>query len=65
MSGWTHPICDDCWDDRNPERLASRVQQGDIEHCCFCGRHTTSGIYIREEPDAIEDHVPHHPARDR
>lgn len=56
MSGWTHVICDDDWDERNPDRPSPRRGAGPLEHCCYCGRHTASGIYVRDDPAAIPDH---------
>ena len=50
MSNWTHNICDDCWDKLNPDRLSSRVNEGYTEHCCWCGKFTNSGIYLRHDP---------------
>ena len=60
MSDWTHAICDDCWDDRRPDTPAPRMTAGEIEHCCYCGRHTASGIYVRDDPASIADHDEHH-----
>jgi hypothetical protein len=59
MSAWNHAICADCWDARNPDHLAGREVGGEIEHCCYCGRHTESGLYVRDDPATIEHHVPH------
>jgi len=47
---WTHPICEACWSERNPNREPVTVNNGNIETCCYCGEHTKSGIYIREDP---------------
>lgn len=59
MSEWTHPICDDCWDDENPTRPSPRRGEGDDENCCFCGLGTTSGIYVRKDPDEAPHHSYH------
>jgi hypothetical protein len=54
MSNWTHAICDDCWDERYPDRNKSpRRGMGDLEMCCWCGKDTNSGIYIREDPNVV------------
>jgi len=53
VSDWTHAICDDCWDEKHPDRPAPRKGQGPIEHCCYCGDHTTSGIYVRDDPATV------------
>lgn len=51
-NNWTHPICDDCWTLRHPDRQAVRVvgTWGDVEQCCFCRHATRSGIYVRQDP---------------
>jgi hypothetical protein len=48
--GWTHAICDDCFNHRKPGHHPVRVKDPDREQCCDCGRPTTSGIYIRDDP---------------
>ncbi len=50
MSEWTHIICDDCWDARHPINPSRRLDSGDEGVCCFCGKQTYSGIYVREDP---------------
>jgi len=52
---WTQPACDSCWGQRNPGRIATRVR-GDYresEVCCYCGRGTRSGIYVRVDPTTV------------
>jgi hypothetical protein len=53
--GWTHPICEDCWQQHNPGRPAARLMDGlaDQEQCCRCGRITTAGIYVRANPATV------------
>jgi hypothetical protein len=51
--GWTHPICDECWTKRNPGRMPCRGLLVDVEKCCYCGKETKSGIYIREDPTKV------------
>ena len=53
MSQWTHSICEDCWDKKNPTKLADRHGPGDDDICCFCQKKHNSGIYIRENPDNL------------
>lgn len=55
MSAWTHNICPTCWNARNPLRAAVLVELtgADFEVCCFCGRTTTSGIYLRHDPKTL------------
>ncbi len=50
MVSWMHVICVDCWQDRNGNRQAVTINPPEKKDCCFCGRPTTSGIYIRENP---------------
>jgi hypothetical protein len=59
LSDWTHAICEVCWAERYGDQIASRVTPPEIEHCCYCGRHTTSGRYVRDDPNAIDGHEDH------
>ena len=56
MSSWSHTICDDCWNVRHPNRQAvkGRFYEVEPELCCFCGRPTTSRIYVRHDPAVLE-----------
>jgi NADPH-dependent 7-cyano-7-deazaguanine reductase QueF len=47
---WTHSICDECWEDRNPDRVSHKILNPTVEACCFCGKSHDSGIYIRYDP---------------
>lgn len=49
MSKWSHNICVDCWNEKNPDRAPVKLTQAEAEICCFCGEFTTAGIYIRED----------------
>jgi hypothetical protein len=60
MSGydWTSPICEDRWwqdygmgGRRDPSRLTAEARE--VERCVFCGRETTSGIYVRVDPATV------------
>lgn len=49
MTPWTHAICDHCYSiryDVTPVRV-----KPETETCCFCGKDTRSGIYVRQDPD--------------
>ena len=52
---WTHTICCDCWDKKNPDRpttAETRANDSGVdERCCYCGQHTRTGIYIRDSID--------------
>lgn len=50
---WTQPICDPCWISRHPARPSTRLLSPDAETCAFCGRQTTSGIYVRVDPKTV------------
>lgn len=52
---WTQPICDTCWQERNPAREPVRVALGNrtAEVCAYCGTSTPSGIYVRANPDTV------------
>jgi hypothetical protein len=59
--GWNHPQCYPCWFKRwGLTREPVRFRQGeDVKNCCYCGRPTGSGIYIRERPgSAVIPHCP-------
>jgi hypothetical protein len=51
-STWTHSICRHCWNVTHPDRptLFPGIQ-GEPDTCCRCGIWTTSGIYVRANPD--------------
>lgn len=49
---WTQPLCEACWDDRRPGHIPAR-SMGAVETCCLCGAATTSGIYIRMDPQTV------------
>lgn len=55
-SKWTHPICEGCWNERHPDRLATKIAEDirDLERCCFCAAQTRSGIYVRHDPKKLE-----------
>lgn len=52
MHKFTHTICEGCWDKKNPGRQALRVSANytEAEPCCFCGKQTNAGIFVREDP---------------
>jgi hypothetical protein len=56
---WTQPVCTTCWDDEHPFRHPVRIANPDTETCCYCGTPTTSGIYVRVDPDTVP-----HPTND-
>lgn len=59
MSRWTHAICDPCWDKHYSPRLPVRLNvtgnaDEPAELCCFCGRVTLGGIFVRADPSAVK-----------
>ena len=59
MSQWNHPMCDWCWYRDYGERVPVRLKEPDKEVCCWCGRRTSSGIYVRADPVGVAKHHPH------
>lgn len=55
MANWTHPICQADWDRTHPDREPVRLRREhrDPEICCFCGKPTIDGIYVREDPGVL------------
>ena len=53
--GWTHRICEECWNKRNPDREPVKVksQYDELKPCCFCGKETASGIFVRFDPKQL------------
>lgn len=53
QAGWTHSICYDCWEVREPGRKPVQLNSRDREQCCVCGVIHWSGIYIRQNPQTL------------
>ncbi len=51
-SKWTHVICVECWLERNSNDPIT-VKGGMRELCCYCGRSTNGGIYVRDNPNDL------------
>lgn len=49
MSGWTHRMCEKCWETCYPGREPHRLMYPDEVRCCFCGERDASGIFVRED----------------
>jgi hypothetical protein len=43
-----------CWVRTRPQQEPTRVTVPNWERCCGCGALTISGIYLREEPEALK-----------
>lgn len=51
---YTQPLCHGCWDQQRPDQPSDRSKNtGPTETCCECGETTTSGIYVRVDPDTV------------
>jgi hypothetical protein len=53
---WTQPVCDDDWAERNPDRpnpVRMNPEFTEQEQCCYCGKPTKSGIYVRVDPATV------------
>lgn len=57
-TAWTHAICAACWNAHRPAHPAVDQGTGDVELCCFCGKLTTSGLYVRHEPSQLSCAAP-------
>ena len=53
---WNQPICNLCWQEKNPERNPYRLKTAltKEETCAYCGNKTRSGIYVRDDPANVE-----------
>lgn len=57
MSEWTHPQCEACWiaangtitEDGAQVRRPVVMREAELEVCCFCGRYTIMGIFVRAD----------------
>jgi len=47
--GWTHSLCDSCYQALEEGREPVVMKNPEREICCRCGVVTTSGIYYRTE----------------
>jgi hypothetical protein len=47
------PLCPSCWRIREGTREPPRPDGAQPEICSQCGRLTTSGIYLRIDPDSV------------
>jgi len=55
---WTHPICEACWIQREARhepggvsiRRPTMITDARAELCCFCGKPTIVGTYVRHSP---------------
>lgn len=56
MSRWTHNACYDCYGKKYPKRTPHRLKPEEgqslpMEACCYCGKETPDGIYVRDDPE--------------
>jgi hypothetical protein len=52
MAEWTHQICSICWTRTHADAPSPLEVSAEMGVCCFCGRLTNSGIFVRESPDS-------------
>lgn len=52
---WNQPKCDGCYALENPGREPARMVEDvrEEEQCSTCGKLTTSGIYVRQDPASV------------
>lgn len=57
MSRWNHLMCAACWnaDDRHVNKAVEGANS-EAENCCYCGKPTTSGIWVRADPEMLDCH---------
>ena len=53
MSKWTHSICSSCYEELYNGRNPVKMQESEIKTCCFCGKETKEGIFVREHPEGL------------
>jgi hypothetical protein len=55
MHEWTHQICIDCWNKKEPKRpIIQTIEEQDEEACCFCGTLVRQFLFIRHSPKALD-----------
>jgi hypothetical protein len=47
---WIHAVCPTCWLNTWAGRLPARLGDEEPELCCFCGRDTSAGLYVKRDP---------------
>ncbi len=57
-NSWDHLMCAACWnaDEGNIASGVNNALEGansEAEPCCYCGKDTTSGIWVRHDPAKI------------
>lgn len=56
MSKWNHVVCGRCYGmmypGREPVRMKDAIEEQAGDSCCFCGRVTNEGIFVRADPDS-------------
>ena len=50
---WTQPVCEKCWEKEYGERVPTKLLSPEVECCALCGVPTSSGIYIRRDPQTV------------
>ena len=50
---WTQASCWGCWESRRGPVGREKTEDGPPETCSYCGRETRSGIYVRDDPEAV------------
>jgi hypothetical protein len=48
-------MCASCWNERRDTKAVEGANSED-ESCCWCGSNTTSGIWVREDPEKLSCH---------
>jgi hypothetical protein len=54
-TSWTHNICYDCWHkEHEADDIPVRVRDCEPKQCCYCGRWTMEGIFVRDDPKMMK-----------
>lgn len=61
MAGWTQPICAARWNQDYGSQGKGRIIDVDVDevgladsvNCCYCGKPTKSGLWVRIDPSTV------------
>jgi len=55
MSAWTHPLCEECYDELEPGRDPVRSPSGEEVSCCRCGTPTGEEANCRKTLEILKE----------
>ena len=56
MNKWTHSLCYECYENKEPGRVPHVLINPDLESCCQCLKRHRDGIYYRADPALLACH---------